>query len=215
MQHPQGGARLGGNNCYSYYRMDYIGVKANILGKLTNELPQELYYHGLHHTLDVLYVAEELCALMHISAYETILLKTAVLFHDAGFMFSSQEHETRGCLIAHETLPGFGYNDREIERICGMIMATKIPQTPTNTLEEIICDADLDYLGRPDFYPIGTTLFKELEAAGILKSEEEWNRIQVRFLEAHVFFTPVNKQRRRAKKLGHLANLKALVATYS
>jgi predicted metal-dependent HD superfamily phosphohydrolase len=195
--------------------MDYLGAKADILGKLTNELPQELYYHGLHHTLDVLYVAEELCSLMRISAYETILLKTAVLFHDAGFIFSSQEHELRGCLIARETLPDFGYTDREIERICGMIMATKIPQTPSNALEEIICDADLDYLGRPDFYTIGNTLFKELKAAGVLKSEEEWNRLQVRFLEVHVFFTHVNKQRRRPEKLQHLANLKALVATYS
>ncbi|WP_367390884.1 HD domain-containing protein [Lewinella sp. LCG006] len=195
--------------------MDYLGAKADILGKLTNELPQSLYYHGLHHTLDVLYVAEELCALMRISAYETMLLKTAVLYHDAGFMFSSLDHELRGCEIAREALPAYGYFASEIERICGMIMATKIPQTPRNPLEEIICDADLDYLGRPDFYSIGATLFKELEAAGILKSEEEWNRIQVRFLETHAFFTPVNIQRRRPKKLQHLANLKALVATYS
>ncbi|MGH1435251.1 MAG: HD domain-containing protein [Lewinella sp.] len=195
--------------------MNYLGAKAFILGKLTSELPKELYYHGLHHTLDVLKVAEELCSLMHVTAYETMLLKTAVLFHDAGFMVSSQEHEVRGCKIARENLPGFGYNDQEIERICGMILATKIPQSPTNKLEEIICDADLDYLGRPDFYSIGTTLFKELQAAGVLKSEEEWNRIQVRFLENHGFFTSVNKERRRPEKLLHLANLKALVATYS
>jgi len=152
---------------------------------------------------------------MGITAYETILLKTAVLFHDAGFMFSSYEHELRGCQIARETLPGYGYSAQEIKRICGMIMATKIPQTPGNALEEIICDADLDYLGRPDFYTIGATLFKELKTAGVLNSEEEWNRLQVRFLESHVFFTHVNKKRRRAEKLLHLANLKALVATYS
>ena len=32
--------------------------------------------------------------------------------------------------------------------------ATKIPQTPLTKLEEIICDADLDYLGREDFFEI-------------------------------------------------------------
>lgn len=195
--------------------MNYLGVKAEILGKLTNELPPTLYYHGLHHTLDVLYVAEEMCALMRISAYETILMKTAVLFHDAGFMYSSHEHEARGCQIAREVLPGFGYTELEIERICGMIMATKIPQTPNNVLEQLICDADLDYLGRSDFYTIGATLFEELKAAGVLTSEEEWNRLQVRFLEAHSFFTSVNQARRQPKKLQHLARLKALVATYS
>lgn len=195
--------------------MDYQGAKAFILDKLASELSDQLYYHGLHHTLDVLEVTEELCALMHVNAYETILLKTAVLFHDAGFIDSSVEHEARGCQIAREHLPGYGYRENEIERICGMITATKIPQRPQNQLEEIICDADLDYLGRSDFHDIGSTLFKELCAFGVLDSEEEWNRIQVRFLESHGFFTPVNKKRRRPEKLRHLADLKALVATYS
>lgn len=54
-------------------------------------------------------------------------------------------HEFEGCLIARTALPGFGYTGEDI-MICGMIMATKIPQSPTNILEEIICDADLDYL---------------------------------------------------------------------
>lgn len=195
--------------------MDYQGAKDFILGKLASELSDKLYYHGLHHTLDVLEVTENLCALMHINAYETILLKTAVLFHDTGFIESSANHEERGCEIAREHLPTYNYHENEIERICGMIMATKIPQCPQNQLEEIICDADLDYLGRSDFYSIGTTLFKELSAFGVVNSEEEWNRIQVRFLESHGFFTPVNRERRRPEKLLHLANLKALVATYS
>ena len=63
-----------------------------------------------------------------------------------------------------------------------MIMATKIPQSPRNGLEEIICDADLDYLGRDDFYEIGATLFEELKAYNVLQNEREWNRIQVKFL---------------------------------
>ena len=32
-----------------------------------------------------------------------------------------------------------------------LILATKVPQKPKNKLEKIICDADLDYLGREDF----------------------------------------------------------------
>jgi len=34
---------------------------------------------------------------------------------------------------------------------------------PANLLEEIICDSDLDYLGRSDFIPVSNTLFEELK----------------------------------------------------
>ena len=194
--------------------MNYQGAKDFILDKLSRELSPKLYYHGLHHTLDVLEITIELCNLLDVNAYETTLLKTAVLFHDAGFTEASTNHEEIGCRIVRAELPRFDYRPDEIERICGMIMATKIPQNPQNRLEEIICDADLDYLGRSDFYEIGDTLFQELRAFDVLDSPEEWNRIQVRFLENHGFFTSVNLKRRRPEKLLHLENLRAVVATY-
>lgn len=194
--------------------MDYQAAKSFILDKLHSELSDQLFYHGVHHTLDVLDVTAELCRVMGVSAYDTILLKTAALFHDAGFTISSEEHEQLGCNIVKTHLPKFGYTTLEIERICGMIMATKIPQSPQNKLEEIICDADLDYLGRTDFYEIAASLFEELRAFERIKTEEEWNRIQVRFLESHSFFTSVNIDRRRPQKMAYLSLLKELVATY-
>lgn len=191
--------------------MDYLAAKDFIVEKLSTELSDQLYYHGLHHTLDVLDVAAELCALMGISAYETMLVKTAVLFHDAGFTESPVEHERTGCDIAQRHLPQLGYTAHEIARIQGMIMATKIPQSPQNTLEAIICDADLDYLGRPDFYTIGQTLYQELCAFNIIDTMEAWNQIQVRFLEKHTFCTPVNQARRTPMKEQYLAELRYLV----
>ncbi|MEM1216569.1 MAG: HD domain-containing protein [Bacteroidota bacterium] len=148
--------------------MNYQAAKDFILEKLRTELADELYYHGLHHTLDVLAVTEELAELLDIAPHERVLLRTAALYHDAGFTVSATEHELRGCEIARAHLPGFGYRPADIERICGMITATKIPQSPQNQLEEILCDADLDYLGRDDFYPIGATLFDELHARKVI-----------------------------------------------
>jgi uncharacterized protein len=194
--------------------MNFHAAKAFILDKLERELSDRLYYHGLHHTLDVFYTVEELCYMERVSPYEEMLLKTAALFHDSGFVVCSQGHEQMSCQIAREHLPSYGYMPNEIDRICGMIMATKIPQTPHNKLEAIMCDADLDYLGRDDFYDIGSTLFEELKAHDILQSEEMWNRIQVSFLESHCFFTPTNQRRRRPKKQRYLQELKQLVAAY-
>jgi len=196
-------------------RMDYRAAKQFILTKLRAELSGKLYYHGLHHTLDVLRMATEICDGEGVNGRDLVLVKTAALFHDSGFVKDKHAgHEHEGCLIVRHALPGFGYTPRDIETICGMIMATKIPQSPTNLLEEIICDADLDYLGRGDFYAIGDSLFEELKAYHILHDEQQWNRLQVSFLTAHKFHTHTNKSLREPVKQQYLEELKELVATY-
>ena len=188
--------------------MDYYAVKIFILKKLEHELSSELSYHGKHHTEDVLNVTIQLCKNENISAYDTTLVKTACLFHDAGFIFSRLEHEKHGCELAKNYLPGFGYTYDEINRICSMIIATKIPQSPKNNLEEIICDADLDYLGRDDFFKIGDSLFEELKKQGLIQNKFSWNEMQIKFLSNHSFFTSTNIKRRSAKKQTHLEQLK-------
>jgi len=194
--------------------MNYQAAKDFIINKLETELTEELTYHGLHHTLDVLNITEELCKKLGVGDYETTLLKTAALYHDAGFTESRTEHEQIGCQIAKSNLPNFSYTTAEIDLICGMIMATKIPQSPKNFLEEIICDADLDYLGRDDFHKIGATLFQELKNYKMLDSEEKWNRIQVGFIGNHSYFTSVCKQNRSPQKQLYLEQLQRLVARY-
>lgn len=195
--------------------MDYRAAKQFILSKLRDELSDRLYYHGLHHTLDVLKMATEISASEGVNGRDLILVKTAALFHDAGFVKDKHAgHEHEGCLIAQDALPAFGYTAQDIKTICGMIMATKIPQSPTNLLEEIICDADLDYLGRDDFYRIGDSLFEELKEYHIIHDEQDWNRLQVSFLTAHQFHTRTNKLLRDPVKQQYLEELKGLVATY-
>lgn len=195
--------------------MDYRAAKQYILKRLRRELSPALHYHGLHHTLDVLRMATTICNQEGIGGHNLKLVKTAALFHDAGFVKNKHEgHEHQGCLIVREQLPQMGYTEADIETICGMIMATKIPQSPKNRLEEILCDADLDYLGRSDFYTIGRSLFEELKAYKMLEEEQAWNRLQVNFLSAHHFHTRTNIQSRDPIKKQHLENLKALIASY-
>jgi uncharacterized protein len=136
------------------------------------------------------------------------LLLTAVMYHDCGFMIQANHHEALSCALAKESLPKFGYTTADIEMICGMIMATRLPQTPHNLLEQVICDADLDYLGRDDFFIIGDRLFKEFLFYGIVKDEMEWDQLQIRFLETHHYFTQTAINTRQAKKQQHLLLLK-------
>ncbi|MCK9612757.1 MAG: hypothetical protein PHR81_00260 [Bacteroidales bacterium] len=46
-------------------------------------------------------------------------------------------------------------------------MATKIPTKLKNKLEKLLCDADLDYLGREDYMEISNRLRREWDVFGI------------------------------------------------
>ena len=81
-------------------------------------------------------------------------------------------------------------------------------------MEQILCDADLDYLGRTDFYAIGQTLYQELRHFEVVGNEQDWNRLQVRFLEVHHFFTHTNMVTKEPQKQVYLRELKATVAAY-
>ena len=115
------------------------------------------------------------------------LLRIAVCFHDAGFIYTYKDHEEKSCEIAKDALPAYGFSQEQIGKVCGMIMATKIPQKPNTKLEEIVCDADLDYLGRDDVYTIAKTLFDELKVNANLTDEKKWNDIQINFLKSHFY----------------------------
>lgn len=193
--------------------MDFQAAKAFILHKLREELPRNLTYHGLHHTLDVCQSAKEIAQAEQVGREDLILLETAALYHDSGFTRTYQNHEAAGCDIARESLRNFGYSKVQIRKICGMIMATKIPQTPTTLLEQILCDADLFYLGRKDFYHIGDTLYREFLHQGIVKNEVDWNKLQVKFLSNHNYFTHTAINMRQAKKNKHLQEVKELLRT--
>jgi uncharacterized protein len=190
--------------------MQFENAGQFILNKL-NELPQQLSYHSVEHIHDVYHAAEKLGKQENISDYEMKLLLTAAWFHDSGFLKGAKDHEEESCRIAHQFLPDFDYSEEEIEHICGIIMATRIPQSPKNHLEEILADADLDYLGRDDFFTIGDKLFAELSIFGFLNTEDEWNRLQVNFLESHHYFTKTAIQQRQAKKEAHLALVKSKI----
>ncbi len=188
--------------------MNFQAAKAFILNQLDVHLSDTLYYHGKHHTLDVLKISEKLASIENLKADDVTLLLTAALYHDSGFTRSYSDHEKHGCDIARESLPQFNYSKNDVEKICGMIIATKIPQSPKTKLEEIICDADLDYLGRNDFYTIGNTLFQELKERNFVASVDQWNDIQIRFLDNHHYFTTTNIETREERKQEYLRELK-------
>jgi uncharacterized protein len=175
---------------------------------LKQHLPSTLCYHDVKHTFDVLEAAVRIAGAEKISKSDLKLLKTAVLFHDCGFSQVYNHHEEAGCRLARAKLPDFGYNARQIEIICSIIMATQMPQTPHNLLEKIMCDADLDYLSRADFETISLKLYKEWRAMGLIKDEKEWYERQIGFLTAHHYWTETSIREKEPQKQKHLKEMR-------
>ncbi|MDF2831929.1 HD domain-containing protein [Chryseobacterium indoltheticum] len=188
--------------------MEYEKLNKIILKRLRENLPEHLSYHSVMHVKDVIDAVEKIAKSEGVNDEDLVLLKTAALFHDTGFLFGSKNHEEKSCEIAAEYLLEYGFSQDQLDKINGMIMATKIPQTPKNHLEQIVADADLDYLGRDDFFVIGDKLFEELSMFGIVNSERDWNLLQEKFLESHHYFTETAINSRNQKKQDNLDIIK-------
>jgi uncharacterized protein len=190
--------------------LSFSEIQKHVIDKLEQGLSPELTYHNVSHTLDVVQHVIEIAEQERITNEDDLLmLKVSALYHDVGFLNIYSGHEEKSCLIASAELAGYGFSQDQVEKICGMIRATKVPQKPQTRLEEIICDSDLDYLGRDDFFSIGEGLYKEFLIQKIVSNEREWNELQVRFLESHHYFTNSSKQNRQEAKQLNLEKVKS------
>ena len=187
----------------------FLQLKSRILKLLRSGLDPRLTYHSQAHTEDVLHQVERIAAAENITDNRLLLLmRIAALFHDTGFLRTYKGHEKESCVIMLATIDTSSFDETEIDMIKGMIMATKIPQMPQSLPEMIICDADLDYLGRDDFDIISNALRNEFLAYGVIKNERDWDRLQVSFFDSHKFFTVSSVRDRCPVKLQHLELLK-------
>lgn len=191
-----------------FSKLNYNRVRKHLIHRLEKDLPRNLHYHGVHHTRDVINAAERIAVAEGMNDEAVMLIKTAALFHDAGFLRKYWKNEPQGVELARELLPKYDYSEAQIDIIEEMILATAVPQNPKNLYQEILCDADLDYLGRDDFEEISQTLCQELIEYGKIKNPKEWDAIQVKFLKKHKYFTNTNKSTRTAKKLEKLEEIK-------
>ncbi|MBS1666808.1 MAG: HD domain-containing protein [Bacteroidetes bacterium] len=187
------------------------GIKALVKGILDKQLPNFYYYHNTAHTLYVLEKAIEIGKAENCTNEEIKLLYAASLFHDIGFVKIYDGHEEAGCVLAKKYLPEFGYSPEDFDKVCGMIMATKIPQSPHNKLEEIIADADLEYLGTDHVVEKANHLFQELEVIKPGLTRDQWDRLQISFLRQHHYFTQYCKEKKEPAKQEYLYGLEKRV----
>ncbi len=114
-------------NLHHFSSIKYYKTEHHVLQMLELGLDSNLYYHGINHTKDVVKAVERLALLEGVTDEGLFLLKTAAIFHDAGFLESYHHNEPIGARMAEEILPQYGYTEDHIQTIKELIYVTQIP----------------------------------------------------------------------------------------
>jgi len=181
-----------------------------------DELPESIKYHDADHTLHptrgVVAVTNKLALMEGVPEHERELLVTAAYFHDAGFIREYVKNEPIAARMAGRILKLVGYSPSEITTVQSLILATDPDIPPKNHLERVIRDADLDNLGREDFFEQDDKLRKgELSKGRNVERDRAWLRRSIDFMEAHHYYTESQKRLRDSGKARNLEQLYRLL----
>lgn len=193
-----------------------ITALKSIVTKQLNKVPHYYPYHDLNHTFDVYEAAYQSAKHHQINAEEQLILLSAALLHETGMAEGHQDHEEKSIAFTRNTLPLLCYNNAQIEQISQLIRCTKMPQSPFNLLSNILCDSDLDYLGRADYVPLSEKLRQEwIINDGFSTDRKVWLESQVQFLKEHQHFTLYSQKNRKEGKLRNLKQVEEALKAIS
>lgn len=175
---------------------------------LKNEISETFIYHDFNHTLHVVEGVKIIGRGSNLSDNDLELVTIAAWFHDTGYRNGWDKHEEAGTLIARNFLESIDYPKEGISKIEGCIMATEMPQNPTNLLEEILCDADLCHLAGKDYAEMADKMHREIEhVKGEKISEEQWNAMNYKFFKDHEYITDYGKRELEPVKKKNLKSI--------
>ncbi|MEP7144006.1 MAG: Pycsar system effector family protein [Ferruginibacter sp.] len=193
--------------------MDYHSlteqVKQYSLGFFNAPENQYLAYHNIVHTEGVVKAAIQIGNHYQLDDHDFFIVVTSAWFHDMGY-FSGEpsNHEQRGAEKAAAFLTELGVDESTIGQVQGCIRATRLPQSPVNLLEQIVCDADLFHLGTDEFSDRNRLMRKECETTFHDQcSKEDWRKSSIKLLQSHQYHTEYCKLLLNKRKQENLEKL--------
>jgi predicted metal-dependent HD superfamily phosphohydrolase len=184
-------------------------MRQQILNHLKANLSDELLFHDINHSLNVEKAVIRIGQLEGVTHEELMLMRTAALYHSVGYVYQYSNNKILATKFAQRNLPELGYTEKQVSLINSMILATDPEIGPKNLLEEIVCDADSDHIGRPDYFSVIQRLRNEMENFDQKYSDDEWMNLQLSFLENdHRFYTNVARNLRNKGKINRISELK-------
>jgi hypothetical protein len=170
--------------------MDYPNFKTFSLDRLENALPAGILFHTKARTQDIFHAAGHLLDQAGIRGEKATMVQTAILALGLGFTEGYNNSEDESVKLLRRVLPKYGYTLKQILLISGMVLATKRPCSPQNRMEEIVCDAVYDFLGREDYPQWAEKLKMELMHQKLVYTERQWHEYQQNLFEQQRYYTP-------------------------
>ena len=166
-----------------------------VLQLFENDLPAELRYHDLAHTLSVRDTSLILAKHYRIGEEDLEILEIAALLHDTGYVKVYAGHEEVGAEIAEVFLKKQDYPDEKIQKVKELIYATKPTNEPQNLLQEIIKDADMNNMGQGKYFKTIDNLRHEIKVFwGNEYTDLEFFENNILFMDNHFYFTDKAKE---------------------
>ena len=169
-------------------------TKEYVAGFIADNFTEKICYHNIDHTLEVVEACEFIGAKLKISKKDLEIVILAAWFHDTGYYLGCENHEEASANIARQYLQKEFIDSKIINKIAKCILSTKIPQTPKNTLEKIICDADLFHLATEEFFHKSELLLHELTLHNQKMNLKCWLIKSKEFVESHNYHTSFGKE---------------------
>jgi predicted metal-dependent HD superfamily phosphohydrolase len=176
---------------------------------LTTKLPDEIEFHKIDHTEYVVKCAEYLGKNTGLDEQQLTLLQLSAWFHDTGYTVEPENHENESARIAAEFLDKKGVEKDEIEVVKKAIIATSIPQNPTDDISRILCDADLMHVAEEDYIERIDNMRREMaKLTGEKVGRRKFYKMSVQFFEKHQYHTEFARKELEPKKEKNIQLLK-------
>jgi predicted metal-dependent HD superfamily phosphohydrolase len=190
------------------YQLQLEQVKQHVLAYFDTHAKKKLVYHDQHHTEDVVAACMQIANHYQLNDSDFFVVVTAAWFHDTGYFEEIPGHEKHSAQLAGDYLADIQADPDVINNVKKCILATTMPQNPTNLLERIICDADLFHLGTTGFLERSNAMRKEVEKiTGTDISKHEWRLKTISLMEQHHYHTDYCRLLLDAEKERNLLSL--------
>ncbi len=157
-------------------------------------LPDNMVYHNLSHTSQVVKAAQKIGEYVNLSTEDMEVLLISAWFHDTGFKKTYENHEQESINYVKDFFKEVNYPEGNQERIIACINSTRIDVEPETLIEKVLHDADFIHLSKKSYFDKLLLLKGELEkTTGKTIPDNQWYEENLDFLRNHQYFTQYGK----------------------
>ncbi|HVG40951.1 MAG TPA: Pycsar system effector family protein [Chitinophagaceae bacterium] len=169
---------------------------------------KKVIYHTIQHTEAVVEIAKQISTHYELNNNDTLVTLVAAWFIDTGYYDDYRQHEVASARMAEVFLKKAGVGEDVVKEVRGCLLATKMPQSPANLPQQIVCDAALFHLAAADFGQQNKLIRKELcLLQGEPIDKNVWRKTTLQFLEGHTYFTDYCKKHLAKRKKENIEKL--------